>query len=326
MMESVLNATPQETQKDPLETYHPKPISFSSQFQNANFQLGIGLFALAIGLYPLLALLGYVPASVEKWLPVGQANAPMWLITMILGLFSGLGAVIFIQGIIRKFDQRIRARRKLDQPGQPWYWDYRWDRTGAESRFKATWLAHLSGATLVVVFNAVAFWVGWGADGPGIMFPFVGILVFDCLVLARFRAMLAKRIKFGTTTVEFHTFPFRLGSELNISLRNLPSGSGVHSMQAMLVHAKYDFEKTKQMNRKSNSSVELCVSKLYSDSKRISLDQINSNGRLDMSWQVPDNPQWQSDLSNSDCAFWELVIHVEQDGADYHDSFLLPIY
>ena len=132
-------------------------------------------------------------------------------------------------------------------------------------------------------------------------------------------------MKYGTTTVEFHDFPFRLGSELKISLRNLPSGSGVHSMQAMLVHAKYDFEKTKQ-NRTANSSNELCVEKLYTDSKRIFLDQVNSNGSLDLSWQVPDNSQWQSDLSTSDCAFWELVIHVEQDGTDYQDSFLLPIY
>ena len=96
-------------------------------------------------------------------------------------------------------------------------------------------------------------------------------------------------------------------------------------MQAMLVHGKYDFQKTKQSHTSSDQK-EIVVDKLYTDSKSVCLNEIKSNGSLDMSWQLPENPAWQSALSESDCAFWEIVINVKQDGPDYEDCFLLPIY
>ena len=47
---------------------------------------------------------------------------------------------------------------------------------------------------------------------------------------------------------------------------------------------------------------------------------------VEISFDVPDNDDWVTELSGRPVRYWELLIESEQTGADFKTTFPLPIY
>ena len=255
-----------------------------------------------------------------------QTDAPMWILGVI-GLFFFLAGLSFVwHGLdgVRRKSRLKEAKKKM--ASSPWLWDYQWQAMGiSENKMKEV-LRTLLIAVVFAVFMAPFHWfVYFSKDADRVPIWVNGVIgVFDLVVLAliaRFFYLLVQYFKYGNSRLRFGNFPFYLGDKLSVVLVGMPSQVNEVKMDLRFVEERYEI----RGSGKNRSQRVICYQR-YHENRTLKGKDISSSRSLSLEWDLPDEPELTSSLSQRPARFWELEVKADTPGVDYHSRFLLPVY
>ncbi|NIS88089.1 MAG: hypothetical protein GWN88_24995 [Nitrospinaceae bacterium] len=129
--------------------------------------------------------------------------------------------------------------------------------------------------------------------------------------------------KYGRSRLLFQSFPFFLGSSLAVTLEGLPPRE---KLERLSLNVRFIEEKYVTRGRYGNRDARVECYEVYADSRELAADALPRHGRLNLEWNLPDDPSLLSNLSSRPARFWELEVEAEIPGVNFHDRFLLPVY
>jgi len=272
---------------------------------------GAGAFILLIGL-------GKVEMDPSK------IHAPMWVISAAGSMFL-LAGLWFIwhglDGVRRK--AKIKAV-KTTRASSPWLWDYEWQALGiSDNKLKKVIHAVLM-LIMFGVFLAPFHWWAFVSDKGTFMVK--AIVIFFYVIVGfgggyYFIKNLAMFLKYGNSRLRFSDFPFFLGGKLSLVLVGLPSEINQMQLDLRFIEEKYE---TYQRGNERESRV-VCY-QLYHESRILHGGEVASSDKLSLEWDLPDDVDMTTTLSQRPARFWELEVKADTPGVDYHSRFLLPVY
>ena len=277
-----------------------------------------GLPFAGAGTFIVLMGLGKVEVDPSK------IHAPMWVITAAGSMFLLAGLWMIWHGL-----DGVRLKAKIDnvratQISSPWLWDYEWQALGiSDNKLKKVVHAVLMLITFGVFLAPFHWWAFISKDGTLMV---KGIVVFFYLIVGLVGGHflfknLAIYLKYGNSRLRFSNFPFFLGDNLAVVLMGLPSEINQLHLDLRFIEEKYE---TYQRGQERESKV-VCY-QLYHEERTLEGGEVGPSDKLSLEWELPDDPEFASALSERPARFWELEVKAETPGVDYHSRFLLPIY
>jgi hypothetical protein len=272
---------------------------------------GMGTFILLMGL-----------GKIE--IDPGKVHAPMWIIALfgLLFLLAGLSFIWHgLDGVRRKAKIKID---KTTRASSSWLWDYEWQALGiSDNKLKKV----LHGLIMLIVVGAFLAPFHWWAfvSDEGVLMVKIMVVFFD-LVFGLgggyyFLSNLALFLKYGNSRLRFSSFPFLLGDKLSVVLVNLPADINQLQLDLRFIEEKYE---TRQRGNSKESRV-VCY-QLYHEERILKDREVVPSGKLSLEWDLPNEPDMTSTLSQRPARFWELEVKADTPGIDYHSRFLLPVY
>jgi len=277
-----------------------------------------GLPFAGIGAFFFLMGLGKVEVDPAK------VHAPLWIIS-VFGLMFLLAGLSFIWHGMDGLRRKTRIKNaKTTRAASPWLWDYEWQALGiSDNKLKKV----LHGFIMLVVvgtFLAPFHWWAFVSDEGHLMVKLMVIffdLVFGLGGGYYFLNNLALYLKYGNSRLRFANFPFYLGDKLSVILVGLPSEINQLQLDLRFVEEKYE---TRQRGNKKESRV-VCY-QLFHEARTLKGREVAPSSKLSLEWDLPDEPEFTSNLSQRPARFWELEVKADTPGVDYHSQFLLPVY
>ena len=277
-----------------------------------------GLPFTSVGVVILLLGLGKIDVD------PGKVHAPMWVIG-IFGLFFLMAGLLFIwhglDGVRRK--ARVNTA-KTTRAASPWLWDYDWQALGiSDNKFKKV----IHGLIMLIVFGGFLAPFNWWAfvseDGGAMV---KGMVIFFDLVFGLaggyyFIHNLALFLKYGNPRLRFGNFPFFLGDKLAVVLVNLPD-----AIDHLLLNLRFIEETYETRQRGNGNAPRVVCYQLFHEARTLQGREVAPSGKLSLEWDLPDEPEWTTTLSQRPARFWELEVKADTPGVDYHSRFLLPVY
>ncbi len=272
------------------------------------------------GMGTFILLMGLGKIEVDP----GKVHAPMWIIAL-FGLLFVLAGLSFIWhglgGVRRKAKIKIV---KTTRASSPWLWDYEWQALGISDNKLKKVMHGLIMLIVVGAFLAPFHWWAFVSDEGSIMVK--AMVVFFDLVFGLgggyyFLNNLALFLKYGNSRLRFSSFPFLLGDTLSVVLVGLPSEINQLQLDLRFIEEQYE---TRGSGRNKESRV-VCY-QLYHEERILKGREVASSGKLSLEWDLPNEPEMTSTLSQRPARFWELEVKADTPGVDYHSRFLLPVY
>jgi len=275
----------------------------------------------AIGFGSIFVVVGS-SVGVLAWLEKLNASpgVPRWLGPVIGALFAIAGLSFVVHGIAGLRVKRRAARLRSTHVREPWVWDHPWDESGSRDDSgrrigRAIWIT-----AFLTLFAAPFNWLGFFSPERPLPFA-IGAAVMDCLVAGCgwwAIYLVARRAKFGGSTLRFRRFPMRPGSEVELQLARPPLLAAVDAPEALLrcVQERYEMRGT----GKDRSQVVVAY-EVWSATQCAALER----GAYVWRFAVPDGVPGTA-LSERPPRYWELELKVETPGVDYAGTFLVPIY
>lgn len=272
---------------------------------------GMGIFILLIGL-----------EKIE--MDPGKIHAPMWVITAAGSMFL-LAGLWFIWHGLDGLRRKSKIKNvKTTRAASPWLWDYEWQALGiSDNKLKKVIHAFLMLIVFGVFLAPFHWWAFVSSDGT---FMVKAIVVFFDLIVGLgggyyFFHNLALFLKYGNSRLRFGNFPFLLGGNLSVVLVGLPSEINQLQLDLRFIEEKYE---VRQRGQERESRV-VCY-QLYHEARTLEGREVVSSDKLSLEWNLPNEPNMTSTLSQRPARFWELEVKAETPGVDYHSRFLLPVY
>ncbi len=279
-----------------------------------------GLPFAAVGVVVLMLWSGKVAISPSK------VHAPLWILE-IFGFFFLMAGLSFIwhglDGVRRK--AKIKNAKAI-RASSPWLWDYEWQAMGiSENKMKEVFRTLLI-AVVFAVFMAPFHWfVLFSEEGKLAPIWVKGVLgLFDLVILAliaKFFYLLVQYFKYGNSRLRFGNFPFYLGDKMSVVLLGMPS-----RVNQMIIDLRFIEEQYETRGSGKNRRQEVVCYQLYHENRTLTGSQIFSANTMPMEWDLPNEADLTTALSQRPARFWELEVRADTPGVDYHSRFLLPVY
>ena len=271
-----------------------------------------------MGTFILLMGLGKIEVDPSK------VHAPMWIISL-FGLLFLLAGLLFVWHGLDGVRRKAKIKNvKITRAASPWLWDYEWQALGiSDNKFKKV----LHGLIMLIVVGAFLAPFHWWAfvSDDGRMMVKIMVVFFD-LVFGLgggyyFLNNLALFLKYGNSRLRFGSFPFYLGDKLSVILVGLPSEINQLQLDLRFIEEKYE----RRGSGRNKESRVVCY-QLYHEARTLSGREVAASGRLSLEWNLPDDQELTTTLSQRPARFWELEVKADTPGVDYHSRFLLPVY
>jgi len=269
-----------------------------------------------------------VGAGLELYPIPGKVHVPMKLFAAFGGLFLGAGLLVFFQGLAGARRKRRAASLKELRPSEPWFWDYPWNERKVTDEAGWNVLKNFFGVfvfgAFLAPFNYFVF-AFKAAKMPA--FPRVIIGLFDVVVLGvlLYAVYLTLRwLKYGSSTLFFHRFPYYLGEELDASLDGGRGFQGFEKLKITLQAVQVRME-TRGSGKNQNTSA--VADRIWSQVQELGPEEMRLRGReFQIQFRLPPKPGLSSALSGDLPRYWELIVEGEAPGVDYRAAFLVPVY
>jgi hypothetical protein len=277
--------------------------------------LFFGLVFCVAGTGLLLALLHSIETS-----PAGSAlRSKIYLPVGFCSIFIVVGLVVALQGGWRVAARVRLARRAAEHAGEPWYGDYAWNPEGERER-------PLSGigGMLVVVFVVLVMMLPFhywaiAVGGAGMLWILIGIV--DVLALAALGYVglrVARKLRYGRSFIRYGTFPFFLGGHLDVTVgagRPLPAGIPITATLRFV----------EERLRTYGNTPGTTFHQLWAEQKTLDSGLYEPRHGIRVEFPIPDG-NYATTMSALYARFWQLQMHGDVPGADYDETFFLPIY
>ena len=169
------------------------------------------------------------------------------------------------------------------------------------------------------------WFVYFSKDADRVPFWVNGIIgVFDLVILAliaKFFYLLVQYFKYGNSRLRFNTFPFYLGDKLSVVLLGMPS-----RVNQMIIDLRFIEEQYETRGSGKNRSQQVICYQRYHVNRTLKGKDVSLSESLSLEWDLPEDPEFSSALSQRPARFWELEVRADTPGVDYHSRFLLPVY
>ena len=272
---------------------------------------GVGTFILLIGL--------------EKVdMDPSKIHAPLWVISVcgLMFLLAGLWLVWHgLDGLSRK--AKIK-NVKTTRAATPWLWDYEWQALGiSDNKLKKVIHAFIMLSVVSLFLAPFNWWAFFSDDGRTMVKVIVVLLDLAFGFGGGYYLLnnLAMYLKYGNSRLRFDNFPFYLGDNLSVVLVDLPAEINQLQLDLRCIEEKYEIH---QRGQERESKV-VCY-QLYHETRTLEGREVAPSGKLSLEWNLPDDLEFVSSLSQRPARFWELEVKADTPGVDYHSSFLLPVY
>lgn len=258
--------------------------------------------------------------------PKSSIHAPLWVIGLCGGLFVACGAWLMLHGGKGLHRSWNMSQGKQQLPHSPWLWDYPWQAQGiTDNTFKES-LNSLIALTVFGAFLAPFNWIAFVSDAGGLFWQILTGL-FDVIIILGVGSYLFKNVwqfwTFGNGRVNFQEFPLFLSQKFSLTIQRLPID--ISTVQLTLRCIEEAYEIRKREGGQKRESVVVCY-QIYYDTQTIRGELVNETGDLRCSWNLPNDKSFTSTPNERPATFWELEVHGERVGVDYHSRFLLPVY
>jgi hypothetical protein len=293
-----------------------------------------GKFALILG-FALLNLAGLMCLAAWGGLPsdVAPPNVPPLAFTWIALAFFGLPGIflMLLGGRDLASDLRV-AKEKPLRPNDPWRWDHAWDAAETSDTNLSRVLWTIGGCVIAVSIIAPFNYFAWSEDLP--WFALAGIGLFDLFGLlgvgtAAYR--LLAELRHGRSRLRYAAFPLRLGAQARLTL--LPAGrlDDVRRLRCTLrcVEERYEARTSGSHAETVGAARTVSVAGYERHRDEQTLDAFAAQSGawgIELAFDLPDDPELRTRLSERPPQYWELVVDGERPGVDYHKRFLLPVY
>lgn len=281
------------------------------------FSILLGFPIAGVGICILMVRLGNVKMSAKDIYASG-----LWGYDVVVAIFILTGMVLIVHGFLGLGRKARMKNGKRIQPNRPWLWDYPWESLGiTENKLKQVFSALGATAFLIGIMvpqNWLVFYsdkvVSFWAKGMVVVFDIVLLLTF-----CDFVRKLMQYFKYGNSRLRFNAFPFHLGDKLSVKLVDLPREINRLCMDLRFIEEQY-------VTRWYGSNKEVACHQLYHENRTLTGSQASSAGVWDMVWDLPNEAELSTALSQRPARFWELEVRADTPGVDYHSRFLLPVY
>ncbi len=276
-----------------------------------------GIPFLAAGVFIFLISIEVIPVDPKS------IHAPMWVLSA-AGLMFGLpGMLLMIHGA-KGLSRKVRLEAGIEhQPSKPWLWDYDWEPLGiSETKEKEVANAFLAGLFFMVFLSPFNWWAFMSKAGGGFVVAIV--CLFDLIIIAVWYQAFYKLFqfyKYGNSRLRFVEFPLFLGTRTNLILKGLPQQMDQLKIKLRAVEEAYET----RGSGKNRSERVVCYQR-YEEERVMRNVSSGADGQLKMEWDLPDEKELATRLSDRPALYWEMVIEAETPGIDYSACFLLPVY
>lgn len=251
--------------------------------------------------------------------PAGSPNRDTTLPTALDAVFFVFGVCVAGVGSINLATRLRNQRIAAAHPGETWYADFPWKPEGERERPIAAIGGYVLGFFMVAVlaapFNTWAF--GAGAPAGLVVLVVIADLVF--LTGFAFVALrVARKIRYGAAFIRYERFPFFLGQRLDVRVgagRPLPAGAPV------TVTLRFIEERLGRVGFRSRNTFH----QLYADEKKIDPAGALPREGMVLSFPLPAG-EYATAISAPYMRFWQIHLHASASGADYDETFLVPVY
>ena len=237
-------------------------------------------------------------------------------------IFGLAGLYVMINGAADIRRRRETGRRAVTMPGEPWFWDFSWNREGIGNDTGREIARALGFALFIAIFLTPFHWVGFFAQHPAPPFA-VGAIIFDLVaagVLVRATRLTLMRRRYGRSWLRFRRFPFHPGEPVELSLDGYGGLSAVPRLTGVLrcVQERYETRGTGR-----NRSTQVVCYALWSAT---AVAERNRNGGFEFTFDVPADLPCTA-LAERPARYWELAVKSDDvPGVDYAASFYVPVY
>lgn len=272
----------------------------------------IALGALLIGVGAIVVLIGVLGMS-DKSVP-GEVLASM-------GAVFALAGVLFVVNAARG----LLARQRKDAMADAVLADHPWNRTHATSNALGAAFQMAFGAAVIALFLVpFNWWAFVSKDGNLLVMLIVGL--FDgvwAMTVSRALYLVARGLKYGTSTLTFDRFPYRLGQPLGARFdcaRTIDSPQGIEVI-ARCVEEAFEVRGSGR-NRKS---VVVCYQ--THAAQTIVQPGTSPSGGTSFTFTL-DLPHGDhaTKLAERPPRYWEVEMKAETPGVDFGALFLVPVY
>jgi len=249
--------------------------------------------------------------------------APDSLISAVGGLFLAAGFVYVLHGV-RDLRRRARWRRSAaGRPEEPWLADYPWQHEGIGFSEVDEMLGRLLAALAWTLVFSLFAWAGiLKPDGWPIWLA-LGFFGLCCLMLwGRWAAGVFQLMNYGDGCLSYGEFPFRLGGQLQATLRVPQRLSAIEQLTITLRCVQEQFVTSGD----GRTATVVCY-ETYKKVIQLSASQLAglSEGDIPVRFRLPHGAASTS-LSSRPPTYWEIEVNGKARGVGYDAIFLVPIY
>jgi len=242
----------------------------------------------------------------------------------IIPLF-GLGVYGFWAGF-RDIYLSLRTRIiKKENPNQRWQWDYPWNKSMARDDLFQLFTGRLLFTSIFAVTFYILTWE-WILDilwEPIRLWKLIIQGVLICIVWVNIGLGLWKSfcegwryLKFGRQSLQYSFSPFVLGSQISLTVFNIPRISG----RLFFTFRCIEEEIIRNGLNYDVNFYQVFIKRQIADSSQLVGNQ------LAIGLGLPDDQVYETQLSQLPSRYWELEIHANNPGPKFRCRFLLPVY
>jgi hypothetical protein len=242
------------------------------------------------------------------------------LVAAPIGITFALVGFAFIVSGAR--DLRRRAALPALQAryaGQPWMWDYPWDRRGGRDETAGDIGRTLWVVAFMVLFLVPFHWIAFfSRERPVVVQLATSIFdLFLAAILARAVYLALRLARYGRSRIRFASFPFTAGKDVEIDLTTLSALARRAPMVATLRCVQERYE-TRRRGR-DRERVTVCY-ELSRD------ERVVAAGEPSVRFALPPTAP-STALAELPPRYWELELRTDGvPGVDYGATFLVPVY
>lgn len=249
----------------------------------------------------------------------GRLEMPRAVVASIGVTFAIAGLALVAAGVQELVRRAAMPALRLRYAGQPWMWDYAWERRAGRDELvgeigRALWVS-----AFVTLFLVPFHWVAFYSPERPVVFQIVTLLfdLFVAAILGQAGYRTLRLLRYGRSRLRFPSFPLRPGRDAVLDLTALSPRARRYPIVATLRCVQERYE-TRRSGRET-SRVTVCY-EVHRDERTVAPGE--PTVRFPLAVGAPSTA-----LDAHPPRYWELELRADGvPGVDYGARFLVPVY
>ena len=278
----------------------------------------VGLIILAMGTFIVLVSADVIRSEDSNF------HAPRWVVGVVGVLFATAGLMVMVAGMLGARRTRRLKARSLQHPNEPWMADHGWHPRYSRDEGNSRLVNTLMGSALLAMFAVPFVYVGFFEEktwpfalaGSAIAVAAVGFFGYGIYLAMR-------RLKYGGGRIEYDGLPQRLGETLEVRWVGRRPIGRYNKITFTLRCVKEEIEEHGSGEDRSQRHVRY---QIWADTYTVDGPGEHFAGEPIALTFLPPADAPPTELRRNPPRYWEIEIHADTPGVDFHQIYLVPVY